>query len=99
MNVVSAIGFGSVPLAAWLPQLFPVALAVALIPLALGVVRHRRYVPLLLGLGACTLLGVTRAELLQPVWSIGAGLAFVAASLWNARPGRALRPRGPSRLP
>jgi hypothetical protein len=88
MALTSALGVGSVVNSAWLQPL-----AVALLFTSLGVLlararRRRSYGPFFLGLLAAVAMCVSKFRLDYDVGVYLSGATLIAASVWNAVPGR-----------
>ena len=81
MSLASTVGLGSLPLAASLPILFPVALALTLAPLARVSIKRRTWAPIVLGVLAAGLVSAASRDLISREWIIAAMLALFCASV------------------
>jgi hypothetical protein len=86
MSTLSIVGIGSMPFAVWLPQLFPIALVAALLPVAYAAARHRRHAPLVLAAAASVLLSAVWTGFVPVSWSVVGVMVFGSAAVWAARP-------------
>jgi hypothetical protein len=86
MSLAGTFGLGSLPLAASLPILFPVALGLTLTPLARVSIKRRTWAPVVLGVLAVVLLSAASRDLVNRQWIIAAMVALFCASAWNVWP-------------